>query len=87
MRANGRHNPPGRAMQNLFRRKIGCVCKSADATRADRPGRVHAVLGSSLKMLSLLIQKALGRIVRLSVGIAGTPHQTALSDALLRHLP
>jgi hypothetical protein len=39
-RPNGRHNPPGRAMQNLFHRKIGCVCKSADATRADRPGRV-----------------------------------------------
>ena len=43
---NGVHNPPGRAIQNLLCYKINCKCKSADATRADRPGRVHAVLGA-----------------------------------------
>ena len=32
-------------MQDLRRYKVNYKCKSADATRADRPGRVHAVVG------------------------------------------
>jgi hypothetical protein len=39
------HNPPGRAMQVTLQYNTNHKCKSADATRADRPGRVHAVLG------------------------------------------
>jgi hypothetical protein len=45
---NGVHNPPGRAMQDLPRYKTNYKRKSADATRADRPGRVHAVLARAL---------------------------------------
>jgi hypothetical protein len=46
-RANGVHNPPGRVMQDLLACQTICTYKSADATRADRPGRVHAVLGGA----------------------------------------
>ena len=35
----------GRAMQNLLHYKANDTCRSTGATRADRPGRVHAVGG------------------------------------------
>ncbi|HQH40096.1 MAG TPA: hypothetical protein PLH19_16400, partial [Anaerolineae bacterium] len=40
--ANGKHKPPRRAMQDQLHSKTSNTCKSADATQADRPGRVHA---------------------------------------------
>jgi hypothetical protein len=76
-------------MQYPLHCKTNCKYKSADATRADRPGRVHAVVGRLLKdaIPLSLPKKALGRTARLSAGIAGTLHQTMLSNAPLRHLP
>jgi hypothetical protein len=35
----------GRAMQDLLHNKANDTCRSTGATRADRPGRVHAVGG------------------------------------------
>jgi hypothetical protein len=54
-RPNGQHNPPGRAMQDLLHYKTICKCKSADATRADRPGRVHAVVGLPTHLVWVLL--------------------------------